>query len=1176
MKMIRLRTHALEMVLLLIVLVACSSSVRAQGAQAAAALNGTVRDESGAVVPGASVTLRNTSTGIEQITKSNGTGNYSLVNIIPGSYEVTVTMQGFATEKSQVFTLAVNQTATLDFTLKIGATNTTLTVSASTTQLETSTAELGTVIGSAEVNQLPLNGRNFTELLLLGPGKSPINATEGSQGFGNPTGSVVIPAVNGQNNRSNMFLLDGIMDYAPISDFYAVQPILDDIQEFKVQSSNDQAEFGQVMGGIVNVVTKSGTSEFHGGAWEFARNDAFDATNYFSTNGKTPLRQNQFGGRIGGPVILPNYNGRDKTFFYLSYEGYRNANGTPALELTVTPAQLGGDFSDLYNSPSGSIQLYNPYSSTNNNGFLGSREPFMCDASGNPLPVNPGGTQTATSGSTACNKLPSSLISPAAVSFAQALFPAPENVGSSYYNYRDTDANQVSQNQMSFRLDEHFGQKDQLFGRYTSAWALQTYPGGCCGQASVQGIVQPKDTINWNLAANWTHTFGPNSVLSFAFGRVFGRDYNPLNDISKFVSDQGSFASKLGFSKYFVTFPGSNVTGTILPNLAVAGYASAGGGFTVFSRWANVQEYRGDYTRLIGRHSLRAGASSATYGWFQTGTNAFEQFYNTQTASGADLGFVGGDSMASYLLAVPGYAEEDNTYSNIHSGTVNGFYVQDQWRVNRKLTMNLGLRYDLSIQPYAGSSSNGSNVTVGNFDASMGNYILQAIPPACANGETVNCLPGGQLPAHVVVSGTGKVSDNNYDNIQPRIGLAYLLMSKTVVHAAYGRFFDNWAGMTENQAYNTPVWPASPTFFSSTGLDNSNYNGILPQQFLQDPFGWGNVSQYPIQPTPWGSLAAGTDPHLKNGYTDQYHVGFQQELFPGSVLNVNYVGSRGARINTIITANALQTPGNTASQPYPYANPIHYTTDLGSTNYNALQVSSDITTHSGIVATIAYTFSKAISEGCDGFQSGCDVQNPYDIPASRGVAAHDLPNIFSAGIVYPLPFGPGQRFNSQNSTIDQIIGHWQLNTITSITSGAPYTVMASSNSISEIDNYYGTEHAQVVGNPNSGSCVNGVSVKTVNCWFDTNAFQDPAAGTFGNEGKNTLRIDWGRNVDLSLFRSFGLGKKRSLQLRLEAFNALNMVVLGQPDSNVGDPTFGVISSTGNTERQVQVAVKLEF
>ena len=268
-----------------ITLVLCfgtSDIAHAQAGSAAAALNGTVRDPTGAVVPQATVTLTNAKTGFKQESRSNSAGTYSLVNISPGSYVVTVSRDGFSTEKSPEFDLAVNQTATINFDLRVGSANSTVEVSAEAVQIETSTAELGTVINNKEVNSLPLNGRNFTELLLLGPGISPVNATEGVSGIGNPIGTVVLPAINGQNNRSNMYLLDGVNNYGSIRDTYAVTPTLDDIQEFKVQSHNDEAEFGQVLGGIVNVVTKSGTNQFHGAVWEFLRNDAFDAANYFN------------------------------------------------------------------------------------------------------------------------------------------------------------------------------------------------------------------------------------------------------------------------------------------------------------------------------------------------------------------------------------------------------------------------------------------------------------------------------------------------------------------------------------------------------------------------------------------------------------------------------------------------------------------------------------------------------------------------------------------------------------------------------------------------------------------------------------------------------------------------------------------------------------------------------
>ena len=404
---------------------AMSQESSAQIGTASAALNGTVRDASGAVVPDATITLKNTETGFEQVTKSNNTGNYSLVNISPGSYTATVSMQGFSTAKSPVFKLSVNQTGTINFALKIGSVNSTVEVSAGAVQIESSTAELGTVIGRTEVNALPLNGRNFTELLLLAPGVSSVNVTEnaGFGGIGNPVGTVVLPAVNGQNNRSNMFLLDGINDYGSIRDTYAVQPTLDDIEEFKVQSHNDEAQFGQVLGGIVNVVTKSGTNQFHGDAWEYLRNDAMDAANYFNPI-KTPLKQNQFGVGVGGPVLLPHYNGHDKTFFYGSYEGYRNNTASSNFYRTPTATQLGGDFSNL---DAQGIQLYNPFSSVpqdpaeppNATGFT--LQPFMCDASGAPLPANSSGIQLGNW--TPCNIIPSSMINQTMVNYATDIFP---------------------------------------------------------------------------------------------------------------------------------------------------------------------------------------------------------------------------------------------------------------------------------------------------------------------------------------------------------------------------------------------------------------------------------------------------------------------------------------------------------------------------------------------------------------------------------------------------------------------------------------------------------------------------------------------------------------------------------------------------------------------------------
>ena len=432
-----------------------SATAAAQAGNAAAVLNGTVRDASGAVVPGATITLTNTSTNFKQVTQSNSTGNYTLVNISPGNYVASVAKDGFAQQNSPDFVLSVNQTATINFDLQIGTTESMVQVAAGGVEIETSTSELGTVIGTSEVNSFPLNGRNFTELLLLGPGVSPANASgnAGGGGIGNYLGNVVFPAVNGQNNRSNMFLLDGINNYGSIRDTYAVQPTLDDIQEFKLQSHNDEAQFGQVLGGIVNVVTKSGTNQFHGDLWEFLRNDAFDAANYFNPD-KTPLKQNQFGGAIGGPVVLPHYNGRNKTFFLFFLRGLPKSHRVEQSFPDSRPLSNWQATSAI--SMAQGTQLFNPYSSvpdaSSGTGF--DRQPFMCDGAGAALPANADGIQAA---GTPCNIIPASLLNFAMVNYAKTLFPAPINTGNPSFNGRDTTPAIIRQDQISIRGDQQIG-----------------------------------------------------------------------------------------------------------------------------------------------------------------------------------------------------------------------------------------------------------------------------------------------------------------------------------------------------------------------------------------------------------------------------------------------------------------------------------------------------------------------------------------------------------------------------------------------------------------------------------------------------------------------------------------------------------------------------------------------
>ena len=1123
-----------------------SPSAAAQAGNAAAALNGTVRDASGGVVPGAAIVLANTKTGFIETTSSNSTGNYSLVDIIPGDYTVSVSETGFATQKSAPFTLSVNQTATINFDLKVGAAESTVHVSATGVEIETSTAELGTVVGTSEVNALPLNGRNFTELLLLGPGVSPANSSgnSGGGGIGNPLGTVVFPAVNGQNNRSNMFLLDGINNYGSIRDTYAVQPTLDDIQEFKLQSHNDEAQFGQVLGGIVNVVTKSGTNHYHGDAWEFIRNDDLDAANYFNPV-RIPLKQNQFGGAIGGPVILPHYNGRNKTFFYVSYEGFRNHTAANNPYITPTPAQLGGDFSNL---ESQGTQLFNPYSSvpdiTQATGF--NRQPFMCDGAGAALPANASGIQAA---GTPCDIIPTSLLNSTMVDYAKTLFPAPMNTGNPFFNGRDSTPTIIRQDQISIRGDEQIGANDRIFGRYTAAWQPDTASGG------FPGLIADTQSNNYNVAAGWNHAFGPSSVLQLTFGRVSAQ----FNSVPHFANAPADFLQNSGFAAAFYNH--EKFGGDLIPSMFVAGYIN-GGDYVGKLHYSNIWEYRGDYSKIYGRHTFRMGGSLASDGWTQPFYGSEDDYDAPQTADGNGNG---GDALASMMLGVPTYAEVDNVYSLLHGGKIVGGYFQDQWRVNDKLTINVGLRYDVTVNPRQGTPSNGSNIT-GNFDFSNGTYILQNPAPACSPTQGAPCVPGGTLPAHVTVASNGKINHDDYSNFQPRIGFAYRLMDKTVMHGGYGRFYDNWSGMTENQSNYTQAWPnvafvAAPNNLNlglPTGLGNDPLNlGAGPIEPASSPFSPLNVNSY-------------TDPHLKVGYSDQYNFGFQREIAPGATATINYVGSRNARIATDITANAAPAPGPGDPQqraPYPYILPMNYTESIGGSSYNGLQISSQFRSQSGFAGTIAYTWSKAMVTGCDGLFADCDIQNPYNLSQDRGPASHDLTNIFASSFVIPLPFGSGRRFHTSSGFVNHIIGNWQINGILSLDSGPRYDVQTDP-TIPNTNNLYGVERADIVGNPYQG----GTKIQPLNL----NAFQNPAPFTFGNMGRNSLRADWNRNLDLSIFRSFSFNETTRFEFRAEAFNVTNTPVFATPDSNLEDPNFGVVSSTANTERQLQFGLKFYF
>ena len=1173
---------------------------------ATASLNGTVTDPSGALIPGATVSLKNVATNVERTTTTNNAGQYVLVNVNPGRYTLTVHKDGFSTVSQPEFALEVNQTSTVDFSLHIGSAIESVTVEAAEAGLQTSTSELGTVIDKKSVNDLPLNGRNFTQLLNLTPGVSTVNTAQngGNQQFaGNTIGSFSFPSINGQTNRSNLFLVDGVNDQESFSSTYSVPPIIDDIQEFKVDSHNDQAQFGGVLGGVVNVVTKSGTNNFHGEAWEFLRNSAFDAKNPIS--GINGLHQNEFGANIGGPVLLPHYNGRNKTFFFGSYEGVRRHEGNANRSLIPTTAQINGDFS------SQGVQLYNPYSTTS----TGTRTPFLC-ANGAPAPLIAGtklqaplGTTTAPAGTTTCSILPSGLIDTNMQKVAQLLYGGltPNVTGDPSANYAQTLLNTQEPNSYNIRIDEELGQKDAIFGRFSHIESPRNIP-GIFGQSNLNDYWAHQVVVNWN------HTFSPSSVLAVQLGRNYGFSTNPTllpESVSQQLIQAGGYDQSFACS--FVQGPRKCYFNAVNFN---------NGGFPNFQEGSSpavvtdIWQYKGTFTKTHGKHSFSMGADFNSNGFQQTFNTNHLDFDAAQTASKVSSGS-GGFSFASLLMGIPAGDTYRNEFETEHGGWVDGFFFQDQWRVTDRLTLNLGARYDVTFVPTYGSLKDG-NAPIGNLDLRTGNYDLQFVPPACnTTGNKPPCIPtpDGSLPAHVVLSPFGShFWPNAYDNIQPRVGLAYRFGDRTVFRAAYGRFYDNWAAVLQMAQNQQGTWPRADQFI----LTFNNVNAP-PSVFAENPLQGANTTPLP---TPFEQNNWFVDPNLKNPYSDQWNFGVQEGVTQSATLTANYVGSRGHRLDVGITGNQATvpdptgtllvpsvscytttcTPAAVAAQgrfPYPYQVPTHYDESVGRSWYDALQVSFNQKTSHGLTFLLSYTWSKTLDIGSDGWfaADGSSIQDPYHLNNDRSLAGFDVPHIFTTHWVYDLPFGSGKKFETGQRFLDAIVGGWQVNGILNLQSGQLYNVSAQ-NSIPNVGSIL-QERANLVGDPNSGTCPNGAPAGTRTCWFNISAFAVPSTGTFGSFSRNVLRGDGRNNLDLSVFRNFPITERTRLEFRAEAFNVTNSPIWGLPNSNIStnlkclvkvttqcpagqldlkNNTFGVVTTTatGYAPRQLQFALKFYY
>ena len=1060
-----------------------------------ATITGTVTDPTGAAIQGATVLVESAATGFRRQVETNASGVFNVPQLQPGSFNVTISREGFRTVKNPGLQLVIDQVANLSVALEVGTAQQTVEVTSAAPLIETTTAGLGTVIGEKETVDLPLNGRQFAQLLQLAPGTVPISVSQSATpaiGAGSTT-----PSINGGTNRSNLFYIDGVYATDPFFSTFSISPSIDDLQEFKEQTHTDLAEFGQSTGGSIDVATKTGTNSFHGTAYEFLRNDDLDARNFFAPT-RGVYRQNQFGGAVGGP-ILPN-----KLFFFGFYDGYRYTQAANNFTIVPTQAQLNGDFSGS------STIIYDP-------------------ATYNPL--------TNTSQPFPGNKIPSDRINQGIVAYIKNFVPLPNYSGSSQNNYLNTEPSTTTQDQGGIRVDYAASTKDSFNGHYMQSEAASSSPSSLPQEAFLSGF------NGKNAGINWVRTLSPTLVSQVTLG--FNELAHPQENEQPNAAS--TFAAS-GLGAGFTDTPGA-IQAIKAPGLSANGY------FGVQTGWGPIgpqylSQYSGSLAKTAGDHNLKFGTSFYQT-WMYTNWAQDNETFNQQ-ATWNPATRSGGDSFASMLLGLPNNATRQlgNAGVSLHLN-VFGLYGQDTWRITPKLTLNYGLRWDYT------SPTEEKNNRLTTLNLSNGQWLL-----AKGDKDAPATLPNG-----VAFLDRNTITKPNYLNFSPRLGFAYQVTPKTVVRAGFGIFYDNWSGGLQAAQNARGAWPSG----SSQSIGNLNIAGITPGATAQNPF-VGLTPTLPSTPFPSGGAFLASD--WKDSYSSEWNFEIQQQVTGSSTVSLAYVGSSTMRTPIQVPFN-LATPGPGAVYPrQPYqdlSSPTGVSTfamlqGIGRASYESLQAKFDQRFSNGLFFITAFTWSKNINIGCASFWEACSIQNPYDLNAERGPSPLDVPLVFTVSPGYQLPFGNGKRYLNHGPA-SWILGNWQVNGIFSARSGTVYTPTINFDNA----NVGGgnTERPEVVGNPI-------LSHPTLGEWFNIQAFNVPAAYTYGNAGRDSLRGPGFWNFDFSVFRNFTLMERLHLQFRSEFFNVFNHTNFNNPSATLGNANFGVITSTANGPRTIQMALKLSF
>ena len=1104
-----------------------------------ATLHGLVTDPTGAAIPGVTITVTNTDNGAERVSQTDRDGQYTIPSLQPGKYVVVAASKGFSAVRQQNLVLEVGQVASLDLSLAIGNASETVTVETSTNSLVDTETTLGNVIPEKEVQDLPLNGRQFSQLLALSPGVVPIDNSQNAgkaPGFG---AGAISPSVNGQSNRSNTFFVDGIIDSDPFFGGFSFSPSVDDIQEFKQQSHTDQAEYGLSTGAITSIVTRPGGNTFHGSAFEFLRNTALNTQNKFAVV-KQPYHLNQFGGGLGGPIL------KNKFFFFANYEGGRQVIAGQNFYTVPSLAERDGNFQGPLPG-GGTATIYDP-STYNPTTFT--ETPF------------------------ANNTVPHGRIDPQMLAYLQATYPLPNfsPTATNANNYTNNIGNTVIGDQGNIRLDYNLGQKDIFSGRYSQNAATISNPGGLDAQFET-------GFNGRNTGGSWVHTYTPTTVSEFVVA------YNSLNIPQAQVTpySQPAVFAAAGLGAGWNETPGA-ITEKIIPSISLNGasYTGTSSGFGPIGP-SDIIQVTGSLSKQLGNHALKFGGSfyrTALYTNYSGNNvtfsnkatwNAACQYAGTNPTAAAqcptynpnagNLGG-GGDAVAALLLSLPiaGTNDLGNSGVNLRQHIVS-FFAEDTWAVGRKLTFNYGLRWDYS-QPVTETDNRLSayNIYTHKYFIAKGNVDLPTTP----------------LPSYVVVGPGSTITKPNYTYFQPRLGIAYKILPHTIVRAGAGRDFDLFGLPLQVAQQSRGGWPSGYTQIAST--QNLNFAGIstLPNGAPvsgENPFpGPGTL---PAAPLPAGGLGF-QDAKWQPASSVQWNFVIEQDLGKVGVVTLGYVGSHSEH----------QTLANPYNVALPSTNPVHDYPDqtlgspgtdemsIGSLNYQSFQASYRVNLTQSLVLNTSFTLARTFGlAACLGdFYQSC-VQNPNNLRADYGPTDLDIPVIFSLNASYKLPFGKGQPFLTSGIG-SAIFGGFQLNTIISARSGE---VINPTNGVNADTANVGGGQQRInfLGNPNEGA------PHQLGNWFNASAFAAPANGTYGTAGMNSLRGPGYVNEDLSIFRDLTLHDRLKLELRLEAFDLFNHPNLGQPNAAFGQGSFNTITSTVPTSgpgsnRVAQVAAKILF